>query len=250
MPIRLFSLDPVGIYYEKEVVLVKSIIEKETLHFLRELKKNNERAWFNKNKDRFVAANENFTRFVQTLIDETAKFDKSSAGIVAKDAVFRIYRDIRFSKDKSPYKTHFGAVLTGRGKGFLAGYYLHLEPGNAFLAGGVHMTEPKNMKAIRARISAEGKKFLKIIGDRNFRKTFTIEGERLVRVPQGFDKEDPMAEYLKYKDLTLVHSLDDKKILSDDFASYCVNIFKVMVPFNLFLNEAVKGKPTASRKKQ
>jgi uncharacterized protein (TIGR02453 family) len=224
------------------VVLVKSIIEKETLQFLRELKKNNDRAWFNKNKDRFVAANENFTRFVQTLIDETAKFDKSAAGIDAKNAVFRIYRDIRFSKDKSPYKTHFGAVLTGRGKGFLAGYYLHVEPGKAFLAGGVHTTEPENMKAIRARISAEGKKFLKIINDKNFKKTFTIEGERLVRVPQGFDREDPMAEFLKYKDLTLIHSLDDKKILSDDFASYCAKIFKAMVPFNRFLNEAVKVK--------
>jgi uncharacterized protein (TIGR02453 family) len=232
------------------VALVKSIIEKQTLQFLRELKKNNERAWFNENKERFDAAYENFTRFVQTLIDETAKFDKSSAGIVAKNAVFRIYRDIRFSKDKSPYKTHFGAVLTGRGKGFLAGYYLHLEPGNAFLAGGVHMTEPENMKAIRAKISAEGKKFLKIISDKNFKKTFTIEGDRLVRVPQGFDKEDPMAEFLKYKDLTLVHSLDDKKILSEDFASYCAKIYKAMVPFNRFLNDAVRGKTTASRKKQ
>jgi uncharacterized protein (TIGR02453 family) len=227
---------------------VKAIIEKQTLQFLRELKKNNDRAWFNEHKDRFVAANENFTLFVQTLIDETAKFDKSAAGIDAKNAVFRIYRDIRFSKDKSPYKTHFGAVLTGRGKGFLAGYYLHVEPGNAFLAGGVHMTEPENMKAIRARISAEGKKFLKISGDKNFKKTFTIEGDRLARVPQGFDKEDPMAEFLKYKDLTLIHSLDDKKVLSNDFASYCAKIFKAMLPFNRFLNEAVKGKPTASGK--
>jgi uncharacterized protein (TIGR02453 family) len=238
--VTLKCLDPVGIYYEEEV-LVKSIIEKETLQFLRALKKNNERDWFNKNKDRFVAANANFTRFVQTLIDETAKFDKSAAGLVPKDAVFRIYRDIRFSKDKSPYKTHFGAVLTGRGKGFLAGYYLHVEPGNAFLAGGVHKTEPEYMKAIRVRISAEGKKFLKIINDKNFKKTFTLEGERLVRVQQGFDREDPMAEYLKYKDLTLVHSLDDKKVLSDDFASYCAKIFKIMIPFNLFLNESVKG---------
>lgn len=224
---------------------MKSVIEKETLQFLRGLKKHNDRAWFNKNKDRFVAANENFTRFVQTLIDETAKFDKSAAGLDAKNAVFRIYRDIRFSKDKSPYKTHFGALLTGREKGLFAGYYLHLEPGNAFLAGGAHMTEPENMKAIRAKISAEGKKFLKIINDKNFKKTFTIEGEKLVRVPQGFDKEDPMAEFLKYKDLTLVHSLDDKKILSGDFAPYCAKIFKAMVPFNLFLNESVKGKLTA-----
>jgi uncharacterized protein (TIGR02453 family) len=219
---------------------MKATIKKETLQFLKELKKNNERGWFEKNKDKFVAANENFMHFVQALIDETAKFDKSVAGLDAKKAVFRIYRDIRFSKDKSPYKTHFGAVLTGKGKGCgNACYYLHLEPGNAFLAGGVHMAEPQNLQAIRKGISAQGNTFIKIIRDKTFKKNFTIEGEKLVNVPRGFDKEDPMGEFLKYKDLMLRHSVDDKTVLSDGFASYCSKVFKAMVPFNSFLNKSV-----------
>ncbi len=219
---------------------MKATIKKETLQFLKELKKNNERGWFDKNKGRFVAANENFIQFVQALIDEVAKLDRSVSGLDAKRSVFRIYRDIRFSKDKSPYKTHFGAALMGKGKNCgIAGYYLHLEPGNAFLAGGVHMAEPQNLKAIREGISAQGNKFLKIIQDKNFRKNFTIEGEKLVKVPGGFDKEDPMGDFLKYKDLVLRHSVDDKMVLSDGFASYCSKVFKAMVPFNSFLNKSV-----------
>jgi uncharacterized protein (TIGR02453 family) len=218
---------------------MKATIKKETLQFLKELRTNNERGWFDKNKDKFAAANENFIQFVQVLIDEMAKFDKSLAGLDAKKTVFRIYRDIRFSKDKSPYKTHFGAVLLGEGKGCgVAGYYLHLEPGNDFLAGGVHMAEPQNLKAIREGISAQGNKFLKIIHDKKFKKNFTIEGEKLVNDPRGFDKEDPMGDFLKYKDLVLRHPVDDKTVLSDGFVSYCSKVFKAMVPFNSFLNKS------------
>ncbi len=222
---------------------MKTTIKKETLQFLKELKKNNERGWFDKNKDKFVAASENFIQFVQVLIDEVARFDKSVAGLDAKKSVFRIYRDIRFSKDKSPYKTHFGAVLLGKGKSCgIAGYYLHLEPGNAFLAGGVHMAEPQNLKAIREGISAQGNTFMKIIQDKNFKKNFTIEGEKLVNVPRGFDREDPMGDFLKYKDLVLRHSVDDKMAVSDGFASYCSKVFKAMVPFNSFLNKSAAAR--------
>lgn len=215
-------------------------IKKETLQFLKDLKFHNDRDWFNKNKEKFISANENFIQFTQELIDRVASFDKSLAGLDAKDAVFRIYRDIRFSKDKSPYKTFFGAHLKGREKnGGIAGYYFHFEPGNSFLAGGVHMAEPQNLKAIREEISDNGKIFLKIINDKNFKDNFKIEGEKLTKVPQGFDKEDPMAEFLKYKELMIHHAVKDKAILATDFASYCSKIFKAMVPFNKFLNDPV-----------
>ncbi len=217
-----------------------NMVAKETLQFLKDLKKNNDREWFTKNKDKYLAANENFTQFVQGLIDEVAKFDESVDGLNAKDSVFRIYRDIRFSKDKSPYKTHFGATLMGKsnlcGK---AGYYLHLEPGGAFLAGGVHMTEPKDMKAIREAIRDNGKEFLKIINDKIFKDNFTIEGEKSSNVPRGFDKGDPMADYLKYKELMIWHSLSDKEIIAVNFISVCARVFKAMVPFNRFLNESM-----------
>jgi uncharacterized protein (TIGR02453 family) len=216
------------------------IIKKETLQFLKDLEENNDREWFNNNKDKYISANENFVQFVQSLIDEVAKFDKSVAGLDAKNSVFRIYRDIRFSKDKSPYKTHFGATLLGKSNLCgNAGYYLHLQPGNSFLAGGVHMTEPKHLKAIREEISGNARAFLKIIGDKQFKSNFTIEGEQLTKVPQGYDKADPMGDYLKYKELMICHEVDDKKILSKDFVSYCSKIFKAMVPFNSFINKPV-----------
>ena len=215
-------------------------IKKETLQFLKDLKLHNDRDWFNKNKGKFISANENFIQFAQGLIDEVAKFDRSVAGLDAKNSVFRIYRDVRFSKDKSPYKTFFGATLMGKEKSCgIAGYYFHLEPGNSFLAGGVHMTEPQNLKAIREEISDNGKTFLKIVNDKNFKDNFKIEGEKLAKVPQGFDKEDPMAEFLKYKELMIHHSVKDQQILTGDFATYCSKIFKAMVPFNKFVNDPV-----------
>ncbi len=222
---------------------MKTSIKKDTVQFLRDVRKNNDREWFNKNKARFVTAHDDFVQFVQSLIEKVASFDKSVSGLDAKDSVFRIYRDIRFSRDKSPYKTHFGAVLHGKGTQCgVAGYYVHLEPGNVFLAGGVHMPEPGHLKAIRRALSKNGTAFLKIIQEAKFRKLFTLEGERLVKVPQGFDNGDPMAEFLKYKDLFIRHSMNDKDVLSTRFATSCSNVFKAMVPFNTFLNTAIKTK--------
>lgn len=215
-------------------------IKTDTLQFLRDLNQHNDREWFTGNKDRYVAANENFIRFVQTLINEVSSFDQSVAGLDASNSVFRIYRDIRFSPDKTPYKNHFGATLMGKGTGCgIAGYYLHLKPGGTFLGGGVHMSDPKDFRAIREEISNYGKEFLDIINEDTFKKYFQLEGEKLTNVPKGFAKDDPMAEYLKYKQLTMIHAVDDAIVLSDDFVGYCVKIFKAMVPFNTFLNEPV-----------
>jgi uncharacterized protein (TIGR02453 family) len=219
---------------------MKTTIAKETFSFLKDLKKNNDREWFNKNKDKYIAANENFIQFTSELIKETSKFDKSVIGLDAKDCVFRIYRDTRFAKDKSPYKNNFGMHIMPGGKGCaVAGYYFHFEPGSSFLGGGVHMTEPANLKAIRQEISYNGKEFLKIINDKTFKQLLTLKGEKLTKVPQGFDKEDPMAEYLKYKELMIHHAIPDKEITGPDFAGYCAKVFKAMVPFNVFVNKPV-----------
>ncbi|HWY98065.1 MAG TPA: DUF2461 domain-containing protein [Bacteroidia bacterium] len=218
-------------------------INKETLEFLTKLKKNNNRDWFTANKEKYVAAHENFTTFVGDLINQISKFDKSVASLDPKKCVFRIYRDVRFSKDKSPYKTNFGAAMAGGGKGLTgkAGFYIHLEAGVGFLAGGVHMPEPDRLKLIREDVSMEGKKFLKIINDKTFKNNFKqlSGGDMLKTAPKGFDKEDPMMEYLKYKDFIAMHKLDEKAILSPKFASYCTDIFKTMVPFISFLNASL-----------
>ena len=154
---------------------MKSTIARDTMLFLEDLRKNNNREWFNRNKERFTEANEDFIDVVQSLIDHVSKFDKSVAGVNAKHSVFRIYRDTRFSGDKSPYKTHFGASLSRKGPNCgLAGYYIHLQPGESFIAGGVHMMEQNQLKAIREEISAKGKEFLKIIDNKGFRKNFTL----------------------------------------------------------------------------
>jgi uncharacterized protein (TIGR02453 family) len=216
-----------------------AVIKKETFRFLEGLTRHNDREWFAANKGRYLLSYDNFALFVQQLLHEVSRFDDSVAGLDAADAVFRIYRDIRFSKDKSPYKTHFAAALSGRkNESASAGYYVLLAPGKSFLAGGVHMPEPRELAKIREAISLRGKEFLKIISGRKFRECFVLEGEKLVRVPQGFDKQDPMAEYLKYKDLTIIHPLSDKDVFSGTFVPLCAGIIKAMVPFNAFLNSA------------
>lgn len=215
-------------------------IEKSTLTFLKDLGRNNDREWFAANKERYLQAHENFLQFVQALIVKMTAFEPSLAGMEAKKAVFRIYRDTRFATDKSPYKTNMGAFLVSRGKDFnIAGYYLHLEPGNCFLAGGVHMPDATHLRKIRQEISGDSATFLKIVNDRNFKKHFDIFGEQLSRVPKGFDKDDPMAHYLKYKELSLVHGVSDRDVQSEDYMDYCIKVFKLMVPFNAFINEAV-----------
>ncbi len=215
-------------------------IKKETLLFLKDLKQHNDREWFNDHKDRYIAAHENVIQFVQELIFDVAHFDQSVVGLDAKKTIFRIYRDTRFSKDKTPYKANFGAYLINKAKSSgSAGYYLHIEPGDCFLAGGIHMPEPAFLRAIRKEISAEGKKFLSIVNNKQFKAHFSIWGDQLKSVPQGFSKEDPMADYLRYKELTVFHPISEKELLSADFNSYCSKIFKLMKPFNDFMNQIV-----------
>lgn len=122
-----------------------------------------------------------------------------------------------------------------------AGYYIHIEPGKSFLAGGVYMTEPKNLKAIREKISSDGEDFLKIINKKSFRDNLELRGDKLVKIPQGFDKDNPMGDYLKFKQFTVFHSLSDADVVSENFANHTVKIFKEIYPFNLFLNEAISG---------
>ena len=218
-------------------------INKETLDFLKKLKKNNDRDWFNANKEHYLAAQANVTEFVADLISKISKFDKSAAMLDPKKCVFRIYRDVRFSKDKSPYKTNFGASMVGGGKGLTgkAGYYLHIEPGGGFLAGGVYMPQPDRLKLIREDISMEGKKFLKIVNDKTFQKNFKglSDEDRLKTAPKGFDPEDPMLKQMQYKSFIAYHEVDEKILLSAKYSSYAADIFKSMVPFNNFLNASL-----------
>lgn len=220
---------------------MSTAINPETLHFLSTLEINNNREWFNENKPLYLEAKSNFENVVNEIIAEVAEFDESVERLEAKNCIFRIYKDTRFSKDKTPYKTNIGASLVEKGPKTLnhAGYYIHLEPGKSFLAGGVYMTEPKNLKAIREAISSDGETFLKILNKKSFKDVLELQGTKLVKVPQGFDKENPMGDYLKFKQFTVFHSLSDKEVLDKNFVKNTVKVLKEIYPFNRFLNEAI-----------
>lgn len=218
---------------------MNTTIQKQTIRFLKDLKKHNDRDWFHANRSEYESAKENFYTFINVLLKELGKFEPSVAELTAKDCTFRINRDIRFSKDKSPYKTNFGALLSGKKNMHKAAYYLHLAPDEVFLAGGVYRPEPKTLKAVRQEIVYNAEDFLKIINAKSFKQYFVLDNEMLSKVPQVYDKNHPMAEYLKAKDMLALHNAEPAEIYSDKFLSYCITVFKAMKPFNDFLNAAI-----------
>lgn len=212
-----------------------------TLQFLTNLKKNNNREWFNENKALYTAAHDDVLGFIDEIIEKVSAFDPDIAKLEAKTTLFRIYRDVRFSADKSPYKTHFGASL-GLGKGHRAsGYYVHIEPGKSFLAGGIYRPEPSGLKKIRTEISQNAKQFKKILESDRFRNNFrglSVE-DKLKRVPTGFDKDDPMAEFLKLKSFVVMHPVSDAEMLNPDAPEHFAEIFRAIQPLNDFLEHAL-----------
>lgn len=219
------------------------MISQKTFQFLKDLKKHNNRDWFAKNRPRFEEANNEFKGFVGALIREVAKFDKTVSTLEAKDCVFRIYRDVRFSKDKSPYKTHFGAHIVKGGKkgdAMRAGYYMHISPGECFLAGGAHIPPSEWINAIRKEIHYNSKELKKIIKSPDFKKYFgEITGEKLSSVPRGYDKNHPDIEFLKYKSLLAVHDMKESQVTSKNFLSHAAKVFRSMMPFDKFLNQSL-----------
>ncbi|MDQ0593327.1 uncharacterized protein (TIGR02453 family) [Chryseobacterium ginsenosidimutans] len=217
---------------------MSATISPKVFDFLKKLTVNNNREWFNENKNLYTESQENIVAFLENLLTEMSEFDEELGKIDAKKSLFRIYRDTRFSKDKIPYKTNFGASL-GMGKGSQkGGYYLHIEPGKSFIAGGIYMPESSVLKELRKEISLYGKDFLAILNNTDFKKHFPEldQDDKLKKIPQGFEKEDPMAEYLKLKNFIVVYYLKDEEILDKNAAKNLTKIFKLMKPLNDFLN--------------
>lgn len=221
---------------------MSAALSKAALQFLRDLKDHNDRDWFTDHKDEFVAAQAEFVALCQSLLDGIAEFDPSVRGVDAKSCVFRIYRDARFAKDKSPYKTNFGALLGPKGcMGTRAGYYLHVEPDASFLGGGVYRVDSKVLYAVRQHISEHSAAFLKMVGAAEFNKLFKLEGDKLSKVPQGFTKEDPVADYLKYKNFAIVYAVPDKTLTSAKVMAQLLPVYRAMQPFNRFINQPLAG---------
>lgn len=218
------------------------MLQPATLKFLKELKKNNNKSWFDTNRKRYEQAKQDFITLTEQLIGGIGVFDAPIALLKAKDCVFRINRDVRFSKDKSPYKNNIAGYFNRNGKkGTGAGYYLHIEPGKSFAAGGMWMPEPKELAAIRQEIDYSFDSWKKIISNATFKKTFIegIKGEALVRPPKGYDETNPAIAYLKMKNFVVTRSFTDTEIQSKTFVKDVANTFKSMKPMIDFLNSAI-----------
>jgi uncharacterized protein (TIGR02453 family) len=217
------------------------MLAKETVEFLRKLDKNNNRDWFNANKPAFVAANDNVIAVTGDLINRIAKFDPAVSGIDPKSCVFRIYRDVRFSKDKSPYKTNLGAFIAPGGKKAMSpGYYFHVEPRMFFAAAGKHMPDPSELLKIRNAIASNTKEFLKIVEGRSFKSRFgELDGDRLSKPPKGFAADHPAIEYLKLKSFTVSEAFTAKDAVSKDYPKMLAESFKAAYPLVVFLRKAL-----------
>lgn len=213
-------------------------ISKDTFKFLKDLSKNNDRDWFEKNKSRYTKAQDELVTFMEALHPLMLKYDTSLVDVIPKKSVFRIYRDVRFSKDKRPYKTNIGAWLHSGNKGEMkAGYYLHLEPGQSMIAGGAYMPPGPFLKVIRQEIHYNPAPLKKILKSKNFKNYFgEIQGERLKNSPRDYEADHPDIELLKLKSFTAVHMVTDEMVCSEGFLNHCNEAFKSMNPLIGYLN--------------
>jgi uncharacterized protein (TIGR02453 family) len=213
------------------------------LKFLKDLSKHNDRVWFEKNKPRYLEAKQGFEDFVTVLLKDMAKFDEGLANLDPRKLPFRIYRDVRFSKDKSPYKTNMGAGFSPNGKLVQEpGYYVHIEPGNkSFIAGGLYMPDPANLSKVRQEIDYNADKLNKILNGAAFKKLFKglSDSDKLKTMPKGYAKDHPHIELLKNKSFIVSHSYTDKEITDKKIIKTMVSHSKAIKPLNDFIREAI-----------
>lgn len=220
------------------------MLQPSTIKFLKDLKKNNNKSWFDENRKSYEAAKQNFAAFVDAVIKKHALKDASIAHLTAKDCMFRINRDVRFSKDKSPYKTNFGASINSGGKkSITAGYYFHLEPGECFVGGGIYMPMPEELKKLRQEIDYNFSDFKKIISSKKFKSTYndldSSPENTLSRVPKGYEAENPAAEYIKLKSYVATIKFSNLDLTSTELVKKTVAAFEALQPLLVFLNKAI-----------
>lgn len=221
------------------------MLQSSTIKFLKDLNKNNNKLWFDKNRKVFEAAKADFANFIQSVINQHSKKDPSIKSLLAKDCLFRINRDIRFSKDKSPYKTNFGASINMGGRKAMnsAGYYFHLEPGNCFAGGGIYMPMPDELKKLRQEIDYNFSDFKKILNAKKFKSVYDHLDKSdeflLSRVPKGYLPDNPAAEYLKLKSYIAMIRIKDTDLTSKGLVKKTADAFEALRPLIEFINEAI-----------
>jgi uncharacterized protein (TIGR02453 family) len=214
------------------------------LQFLSGLRENNNREWMESHRPGYESSKETFTEFVRKLLRELSRMEPALSLLEPKDCIFRIHRDVRFSKNKTPYKSHFGAYFAEGGKkSTKAGYYLHIEPGGkSMLAGGVYMPPPEELKKIRQEIDYNGEKLHSILNTPDFKKYFgSLTGEKLKTTPKGYPSDHPDIDLLKHKDFIASHLMDDAIVSKADFLSYSLKVWKALKPLNDFMNAAMEN---------
>lgn len=206
-------------------------IKKESLDFLKALKKNNNREWFNKNKARYESARSNVVEFAEELLAFMRRHDhiETESG---KKSLYRIYRDVRFSKDKTPYSDYWGGGFRRATKKLRGGYYFHLEPGNSCLIGGFWGPNKEDLARIRQDIDLNHDEWRRLLKSKAFKNMFgVLRGEQVKTAPRGFSKEHEAVDLLRYKQFLIRHDFTDAEVLRPDFAVKANEVFKKMRPF-------------------
>jgi len=221
------------------------MLQPSTLKFLRDLKKNNNKPWFDAHRPQYESAKKDFEVFIQEVITKHGKNDPDIKDIIAKNCLFRINRDVRFSKDKSPYKSNMGAYISKGGKKSpFGGYYFHCEPGQSFIGGGIWQPEPDKIRKVRQEIDYNWDEFKKIIGSKKFKSVYndlhTGDDMSLSKVPQGFEKDNPAATYLKLKSWVAMRNIKDTDLTSKGLLKLTLDTFDTLLPLLRFLNRAVE----------
>jgi uncharacterized protein (TIGR02453 family) len=221
------------------------MISKEALQFLSDLIANNNTEWMHENKKRYESYKKDYHNFITSILTEMKPFDKSLEPLEVKNCTFRINRDIRFSKDKSPYKTNMGVWMSqNKNRKNSPGYYIHYEKGNCFIAGGVWCPEPNELKLIRKEIEFFHDDLEAIVSNKNFKKEFNeldrSENTVLKKAPKDFDPNHPAIEFLKLKSFTTSSKIDDKLFTDKNFSKIIAQQLFTLKPMNDFLSRALE----------
>lgn len=215
----------------------------ETIYpFLKELARNNNREWFNEHKKEYTEALEQFRSFIGSLLEGLAAFDPAFSALDPKETIFRIYRDIRFSRDKVPYKTHFGSWMARGGrKSTDAGYYFHMEPGNSFMAAGVHAPPKEQLDLIRKEIVFQPAAYLELINDPSIRTRFErgFRDDMLKKAPTGFPKDFKYMEEIRYRHYIFSKTYSDQEVLGDGFLNVLLKDCGELAPLVDYFNHAM-----------
>lgn len=216
-----------------------AVLTKANFKFLKDLKANNNRDWFNTNKNEYLKQHENTIEFADALLEKLNKHDNIETP-TGKKSLFRIYRDVRFSKDKSPYKTNWAGGFKRATKYLRGGYYFHIDPDNVFVGGGFWAPNKEDLQRIREDIVADSSELRKILNSKSFKQTFgQLDGEQLKTCPKGFDKEHPDVDLLRYKQFIISKKFSLKEAQSADFTTMVDDTFKKMRPFFDYMSQSV-----------